>query len=828
MPFHGRHRYRAKPRSGHHLFLGSEVVKLRTIALLFGSTIMLAACADRTITSVDETLRPPSASRSVVASTTTISSRTMQSLNGGTMFIGASVYLVPRARTTRRTTTAFRFSSSNTQIATIDPTTGLLYGRSRGRTTIVATTNVSRESIVLDVENGVTFSVTPTSASILVGQTVALSAETSSSLAWSSSDTTVVSVDGTGLARAKAVGSAQVTAVKQDGSRGIASITVSAGTTSSGTPVVVTPGTASITAGQSVQLSASGGRGVLRWVSADSTIARVSSVGLVTAIRTGVVAITARDSSNSGASAQITVSAVVNNPPPPPLPSTVELPRVFLDSLVTSARGASAARTINVSTGAALQTAIDTSRFGDHIVLQPGVTYVGPFTLKTKTGNGWITIRSGSTSLPIAGVRVRPSDAAKLPKLIAASSASPVIQTQAGAYNYRLVGIEISTAATASTAGTLVALGTTTQTSLAQMPRNLVFDRVYVHGTTTLSFQRCIALNSGATAIVDSWISDCHGKGFDSQAIGGWNGSGPYKIVNNYLEGAGENVMFGGSDPQISGVVPSDIEFRHNHVFKPASWQGVWSVKNNLELKLGIRVLIEGNIFENNWVDAQSGFSVLFKSVNQAGGAPWSETRDVTFRYNIIRNVPHAINLAAKPEPYTAVPMTKVLIAHNTFEHIGSGSYAGGRLWQSADVSDLTFANNTGFGLTQGLILLGTNVASRLAVENNVFGTSQQYFGSWDFALSGDNAGRGTSALTKFYGTSWTFQRNVIPGYTASTFPANNVWVALPSQIGFVSFPSDLSLSGSSPFRTAGTNSTLPGADFPTLRQQTAGVVVLP
>ena len=42
----------------------------------------------------------------------------------------------------------------------------------------------------------------------------------------------------------------------------------------------------------------------------------------------------------------------------------------------------------------------------------------------------------------------------------------------------------------------------------------------------------------------------------------------PFKIVNNYLEGAGENVMFGGADPRIKNLVPSDIEIRRNHFFK--------------------------------------------------------------------------------------------------------------------------------------------------------------------------------------------------------------------------------------------------------------------
>ena len=44
----------------------------------------------------------------------------------------------------------------------------------------------------------------------------------------------------------------------------------------------------------------------------------------------------------------------------------------------------------------------------------------------------------------------------------------------------------------------------------------------------------------------------------------GWNGPGPFLIENNYLEAAGENVMFGGSDPSIANLVPSNITIRRN------------------------------------------------------------------------------------------------------------------------------------------------------------------------------------------------------------------------------------------------------------------------
>jgi len=62
---------------------------------------------------------------------------------------------------------------------------------------------------------------------------------------------------------------------------------------------------------------------------------------------------------------------------------------------------------------------------------------------------------------------------------------------------------------------------------------------------------RCLALNSARTAIVGSWISDCHAKGLDAQAIAGWNGPGPYLIENTHLAGSTENIIFGGADPGI-------------------------------------------------------------------------------------------------------------------------------------------------------------------------------------------------------------------------------------------------------------------------------------
>jgi len=137
--------------------------------------------------------------------------------------------------------------------------------------------------------------------------------------------------------------------------------------------------------------------------------------------------------------------------------------------------------------------------------------------------------------------------------------------------------------------------------------------------------QRGILLNSASSAVIDSHVSEIHAAGSDAQAILGYNGPGPFEIVNNFLEGATENIMFGGADPKILDLVPPDIEIRRNHIFKPLNWfpgdpnfAGVkWPIKNLLELKNAQRVLIEGNLLEN------TGAALVLTPRNQSGSARW-------------------------------------------------------------------------------------------------------------------------------------------------------------------------------------------------------------
>ena len=233
------------------------------------------------------------------------------------------------------------------------------------------------------------------------------------------------------------------------------------------------------------------------------------------------------------------------------------------------------AETIPVAKGGNLQAAINAAKPGDVIALAPNATYVGNFVLPNKGALAdYITIRSAASdaSLPSEGTRMTPEYAAFLPKIKSPNNMS-ALTTAAAANHWKLMFLEFQ--ANVNGYGDIVSLGAgdKTQTQLSQVPYALVLDRLYIHGDPVIGQKRGIALHSRDTEVRNSWVSDCKVVGQEAQAISGFNGPGNYVIENNYLEGATQNFLLGGSDPTIPNLVTSNVAFRYNHLTKPLAWR---------------------------------------------------------------------------------------------------------------------------------------------------------------------------------------------------------------------------------------------------------------
>lgn len=430
-------------------------------------------------------------------------------------------------------------------------------------------------------------------------------------------------------------------------------------------------------------------------------------------------------------------------------------------------------RSIHLGPDGDLAAALTEAERGDEIVLTPGAVYRGPFVLPAKPGDGWITIRSAATDALLPGERVGAADAARLAVLEAGSGHAAVVSAAHGASGYRLVGLEIRPIA-GEFLYNIVAFGRGDETE-AELPSQLVLDRSWVHGDPEVGARRGVALNSLHSAVVDSTISDIKEVGADSQAIGGWNGPGPYRIANNMLEGAGENLMFGGASAAIDGLVPSDIEIVGNLFTKPLSWWDEhdsyagrpWAVKNLLELKNARRVLIDGNVFEHSWVMGQTGFAIVFTVRNADGDMPWSAVHDVTFTNNLVRRAGGGVNFLGADGQRGDAGTRRVLIANNRFVDIG-GEWGGGRLFQMIEGTDAVIIRGNSADQTGSIVVSHGRKHTNFVFQANSVPHNR-------YGIVGTNAGAGVQTLDMHFPGA-VVNGNAIIGGDARRYPDGNTF----------------------------------------------------
>jgi trimeric autotransporter adhesin len=216
---------------------------------------------------------------------------------------GSSLVCVGQNSDLNNATGGGTWSSSNTTIATVHASTGLVTGISAGTATISYRLGGGCFSITVVTVNAALASITGT-ASVCPGATIMLSNATEGGV-WSSSNTPIATVvAGTGLVTGVGAGTATISYLISSGCYQTITVTVN---TAPGT----IGGAAHMCVGTTVSLSCSPGGGT--WSSATPATASITSGGVVTGLMAGTTTISYESGAGCVATLELTVTAATGS-----------------------------------------------------------------------------------------------------------------------------------------------------------------------------------------------------------------------------------------------------------------------------------------------------------------------------------------------------------------------------------------------------------------------------------------------------------------------------------------------------------------------------------
>lgn len=227
--------------------------------------------------------------------------------------------------------------------------------------------------------------------------------------------------------------------------------------------------------------------------------------------------------------------------------------------------------------------------------------------------------------------------------------------------------------------------------------------------------QNGVRFNANNSAIANSYMEKIHWTNNESHAVLTGFANGPIQFTNNWFEGGATTIFTGGAPVDTAGGPAGDIYIGKNYIGRDLNYRFLsagaaksphppfgcgpldqvashdncpinYSIKNSLELKLGHRVLVDGNIIENSWADGQSGYAILLNVRTCSGGAtcgiydtgtglPTTAIDNIRFSNNWIRNSPQVIQIASRSGTPgngggVSLPITRLDFINNVFSNI--------------------------------------------------------------------------------------------------------------------------------------------------------------
>jgi hypothetical protein len=357
-------------------------------------------------------------------------------------------------------------------------------------------------------------------------------------------------------------------------------------------------------------------------------------------------------------------------------------------------------------------------------------------------------------------------------------------------------------------------------------------------------------MNGKRICLIDSLVENIWISGFENHAVASYNGYGPFKIVNNYLEASGITLLFGGTNPKIEGFVPTDIEMRRNHFTMRSSWNPFDAaydsttrpIKNRVEFKYGQRALVEGNVIEKSPVGGQNGEAFVIKSMAGEAGlvAAWYITQNIYSRHNLCQDLWNCMYITGVQMAHleTLGGTDRILFENNLFANYantGYGSTDNAHFAFWGDATNVQFKNNTAIPKASSITLF--NPRSLMWMPDLANGGTPGWRSSnciwhaggfdsgtrWAFTnVSTD----GIDELVRVTGGDYLLENSFLIDGPSGVWAGGEM--TLTASIAAMNFTSDnplLGLDSDSPAKNAGTDGNDAGVNYTKLNLATSGVV---
>jgi len=516
------------------------------------------------------------------------------------------------------------------------------------------------------------------------------------------------------------------------------------------------------------------------------------------------------------------------------------------------------------ATQTGLQNAINDAVAGDAIEITAGSSInCNNVSLPNKSGSSYIHIRSSLFgNLPI-GTRVSSADVSNMAALVQNVADGKIFYGATQSHHWRFVGIELKISANTNTFVSMERdVNDTTFASAADRQHHWIFDRCYLHGVGSTNYIRHgIMLGGDTLGFVDSDISNVFSRtveGLETHALLFQPLGLGFHARNCRIEGAGMAVLMGGFGGWNYGENPRDVTFDRclftaNPAWNPQhpSYAGTTMVRKNVvELKLFLRVLFKGCIFENSWSQAQTGQILNINTLESQHNAAYV-SNDLTIQDCWARHGAYPFDFTAgydggsgngNKAPLRRITVKNVLCTDCKANAIWDWSGGGNGKFLSTNCTglqgagyDIGMKHITAFH-TRAINNGGWNgTAPDAEIPNFEMKDNIVAYGS--FGIREANTGNMDQIALNADAPGWEFDYNLVIGSQGGLPTANNQYPASEAAVGWTDeHGSDTTttfddiadldgyvLSGGSSYKNDASDGTDPGVNIATLKAALQG-----